>query len=30
VLLVLLSEWSFTRELDPNTGFRELVLASKR
>ena len=28
VLLVLLPEWSFTRELDPDTGFRELVLAS--
>ena len=30
VLLVLLPEWSFTRELDPDTGFRELVLRSKR
>ena len=30
VLLVLLPEWSFTRELDPNTGFREFVPRSKR
>ena len=26
VLLVLLSEWSFARELDPVTGFAELVV----
>ena len=30
VLLVLLPDWSFTRESDPNSGFRELVLRSKR
>lgn len=30
VLLVLLPEWSFTRELDPHTGFLELVLRSER
>jgi predicted DNA-binding protein with PD1-like motif len=26
VLLLLLPEWSFTRELDPRTGFAELVI----
>ena len=26
VLLLLLPEWSFTRELDPTTGFAELVV----
>lgn len=30
VLLVLLPDWYFTRELDPSTGFRELVPCSKR
>jgi hypothetical protein len=29
VLLVLLSDWTFNRELDPATGFAELV-ASRR
>ena len=29
VLLVLLSEWSFNRELDPATGFAELVLSRR-
>jgi predicted DNA-binding protein with PD1-like motif len=27
VLLLLLSEWSFNRELDPATGFSELVVS---
>jgi len=26
VLLVLLPEWSFTREIDTSTGFRELAI----
>jgi len=30
VLLVLLPDWSFTPEPDPNSGFRELLLRSKR
>jgi predicted DNA-binding protein with PD1-like motif len=30
VLLVLLPDWTFTRELDPNTEFREISLRSNR
>lgn len=30
VLLVLLPEWSFTRELDSSTGFRELAIHERR
>lgn len=30
VLLLLLSDWSFTREPDPATGFAELVVHRKR
>ena len=30
VLLVLLPEWSFTRELDPHTEFLELIVRHKR
>ena len=30
VLIVLLPEWSFTRELDPTTGFRELAIHDRR
>jgi predicted DNA-binding protein with PD1-like motif len=30
VLLVLMSEWSFSRERDPVTGYRELVMHPKR
>lgn len=30
VLLVLLPEWSFTRVLDPHTGFLELVVRHQR
>jgi uncharacterized protein len=30
VLLLLLPEWSFTRELDPATGFAELVIRPER
>jgi predicted DNA-binding protein with PD1-like motif len=30
VLLLLLPEWSFTRELDPTTGFEELVVHRER
>jgi hypothetical protein len=30
VLLVLLPEWAFTRELDPATGYAELVVHPKR
>lgn len=30
VLLVLLPEWSFARELDPATGFRELTIREMR
>ena len=29
VLLVLLSDWSFVRELDPATGFAELVVSRR-
>lgn len=29
VLLVLLSDWSFNRELDPSTGFAELVVSER-
>jgi len=29
VLLVLLSDWSFNRELDPATGFAELVVSRR-
>jgi uncharacterized protein len=29
VLVVLLSEWSFNRELDPATGFAELVVSRR-
>ena len=29
VLLILLSEWSFKRELDPATGFAELVVSRR-
>lgn len=29
VLLALFSEWSFTRELDPTTGYAELVIRSE-
>ena len=30
VLLLLLPEWAFTRELDPATGFAELVIRPER
>jgi uncharacterized protein len=30
VLLLLLPEWSFTRELDPSTGFAELIVRPER
>ena len=30
VLVLLLPEWSFTRELDPATGFAELVIRPER
>jgi uncharacterized protein len=30
VLLLLLPEWSFTREPDPATGFAELVIRQER
>jgi predicted DNA-binding protein with PD1-like motif len=29
VLLLLLSDWSFERELDPATGFAELVVSRR-
>jgi len=29
VLIVLLPEWSFVRELDPTTGFAELVIRGR-
>ena len=30
VLVVLMAEWSFARELDPATGYRELVVRAQR